>query len=121
MFDLGFQELIVIFVIALLVFGPKKLPEVGRSLGRGLAELKKAMRGIQDTMREEESYLRKQVPDLKAPLNDMVQGIRDTEETVKREMTPETDEVSPPPGSSTPDKHEGSAPTEPPDSETKND
>ena len=121
MFDLGFQELIVIFVIALLVFGPKKLPEVGRSLGRGLAELKKAMRGIQDTMREEESYLRKQVPDLKAPLNDMVERIRDTEETVKKEMTMTNDGVSPDAGSSTPEKQEGSPPTEPPARDPGND
>jgi len=86
MFDLGFQELIIIFVVALLVFGPKKLPEVGRSLGRGLAELKKAMRGIQDTIREEESQIRKEVPDLKNPLNDIVEQIRDTEKTVVTEM-----------------------------------
>lgn len=83
MFDLGFQELIIIFVVALLVFGPKKLPEVGRSLGRGLAELKKAMRGIQDSMREEEDFIRKQVPDVKTPLGDIVQEIKDTEATVK--------------------------------------
>ncbi|MDA8169481.1 MAG: Sec-independent protein translocase protein TatB [Nitrospiraceae bacterium] len=42
MFDIGFQELIVIFVIALLVFGPKKLPELARTLGKGMAELKRA-------------------------------------------------------------------------------
>ena len=40
--SLGMPELIVIFVIALVVFGPRKLPELGRSLGRGIAEFKKA-------------------------------------------------------------------------------
>ncbi|MEN2986607.1 MAG: twin-arginine translocase TatA/TatE family subunit, partial [Thermodesulfovibrionaceae bacterium] len=34
MFDLGFQELVVIFIVALLVFGPKKLPELGYALGK---------------------------------------------------------------------------------------
>jgi sec-independent protein translocase protein TatA len=40
--NLGIQEMIVIFVIALIVFGPKKLPEIGKSLGKGIAEFKKA-------------------------------------------------------------------------------
>jgi len=113
MFDLGFQELIIIFVVALLVFGPKKLPEVGRSLGRGLAELKKAMRGIQDTMREEESQIRKQVPDLKNPLDDIVEQIRDTEKTVKKEMN---EVYSPPRPESTDPGEKGS--DEPSRSET---
>ena len=38
MFGLGMQELLVILVIALIVVGPKKLPDIARSLGRGLAE-----------------------------------------------------------------------------------
>ena len=40
--NIGFPELMVIFVIALLVFGPKRLPDLGRSLGRGLAEFRRA-------------------------------------------------------------------------------
>ena len=50
MFGLGMQELIVIFVIALLIFGPKKLPELGRSLGRGLAEFKRASEELKEGM-----------------------------------------------------------------------
>jgi len=44
-FDIGFQELVIIFVVALLVFGPKRLPEIGRTLGKLLVELRK---GIQE-------------------------------------------------------------------------
>jgi TatA/E family protein of Tat protein translocase len=40
--NLGMQEILVIFIIALIVFGPRKLPEIGKSLGKGLAEFKKA-------------------------------------------------------------------------------
>jgi sec-independent protein translocase protein TatA len=42
MFGIGMPELIVIFIVALLIFGPKKLPDLGRALGRGLAEFKRA-------------------------------------------------------------------------------
>jgi sec-independent protein translocase protein TatA len=41
--NLGIQELLVIFVIALLVFGPKRLPELGKSLGKGIRDFKKAL------------------------------------------------------------------------------
>ena len=51
--SLGMPELLVIFVIALIVFGPRKLPELGRSLGRGLAEFKKATSELQATFEEE--------------------------------------------------------------------
>jgi sec-independent protein translocase protein TatA len=50
---LGMPELIVIFVIALLVFGPRKLPELGRSLGRGIAEFKKATNELQTSLEHE--------------------------------------------------------------------
>jgi Tat protein translocase TatB subunit len=42
MFGIGMTELLVIFVVALLVLGPKRLPELARSLGRGLAEFRRA-------------------------------------------------------------------------------
>ena len=50
---LGFPEMIVIFVIALLVFGPRKLPELGRSLGKGLSEFKRASNELRNTLDEE--------------------------------------------------------------------
>jgi sec-independent protein translocase protein TatA len=46
-------ELIVIFIIALIIFGPRKLPELGRSLGKSIAEFKKATNELQSTLEEE--------------------------------------------------------------------
>ena len=51
--SLGMPELIVIFIIALVVFGPRKLPELGKSLGRGIAEFKKATNELQQTLEHE--------------------------------------------------------------------
>lgn len=51
--SLGFTEIIVIFLIALIVFGPRKLPELGKSLGRALSEFKKASTELKQTWEEE--------------------------------------------------------------------
>ncbi len=53
MFDIGFQELLIIFVIALLVFGPDKLPEVGRTLGRWLIEIRRGIHNAKVQMEAE--------------------------------------------------------------------
>jgi sec-independent protein translocase protein TatA len=50
MFDIGLQELVVIFLIALLVFGPKNLPQLGRSLGRAMREFKRASDEFRSTI-----------------------------------------------------------------------
>ena len=46
--NIGAPELIVILIIALLVLGPKKLPEVGRSVGKGMREFKDSLAGNDD-------------------------------------------------------------------------
>ena len=65
MFNLGFPELMVIFTVALLVFGPRKLPEIGRSLGKSLNEFKRATNDLKRTweteVRAEEDDLRKTI------------------------------------------------------------
>jgi sec-independent protein translocase protein TatA len=51
--SIGMPELIIIFVIALIIFGPRKLPELGKSLGKSIAEFKKASNELKSTLEEE--------------------------------------------------------------------
>jgi sec-independent protein translocase protein TatA len=67
--SLGMQEIIVIFVIALIVFGPRKLPEIGKSLGKGLQEFKKASNDLKRTW-EEEVQLEKEKESMSSFLKD---------------------------------------------------
>ena len=57
MFGIGFQEMLLILVVVLIFFGPKRLPDLAKSLGKGLAEFKKASeevkKSIDDAMKEE--------------------------------------------------------------------
>lgn len=62
--SLGFPELLFIFVLALLIFGPRKLPEIGRMVGKGLAEFRKASNDLKRTINAEmiEEELRQSDP-----------------------------------------------------------
>ncbi len=51
MLGIGMQEILIILVVALIVIGPKKLPELARTLGKGFAEFKKAADDLQNTVR----------------------------------------------------------------------
>jgi sec-independent protein translocase protein TatA len=55
MFGIGVPELIVIMVIALIVFGPGKLPEIGSALGKGIRDFKKSFEGADDEVKKVES------------------------------------------------------------------
>jgi len=66
---IGVPELILIFVVALIFFGPRKLPELGKSLGKSLAEFKRASNELRSTLDEEirQEERRTQAPPTAAP------------------------------------------------------
>ncbi len=73
MFDIGMQEIIVIIIVALLVFGPKRLPELSRTIGKGLSELRRAVEDakyqVDRELKEEEERLKEGLPDIKTEIH----------------------------------------------------
>ncbi len=69
MWNLGFPELLIIFVVALVIFGPRKLPELGRSLGKGLSEFKRASNELKRTWEDEVEAVKHEVDVQKEELN----------------------------------------------------
>ncbi|MEW6586724.1 MAG: Sec-independent protein translocase protein TatB [Nitrospirota bacterium] len=97
MFDIGMPELVVIFIVALIVVGPKKLPELAKALGKGLGELKRAFQDVRDQVEtefeESTSDIRGAVKDVKRQIESEVEdsgknmesAFEDIEEDVREE------------------------------------
>jgi sec-independent protein translocase protein TatA len=60
-FGIGLPEMAVIMVVALLIFGPKKLPEIGRSMGKAMRGFQEASKEFQDEFQKEASQLEEAV------------------------------------------------------------
>jgi TatA/E family protein of Tat protein translocase len=93
--SIGPAELILIFVIALLVFGPKKLPEIGRSVGKALREFKKTSEEIKGRIEEEIEAseikdIRKDIQagmdDLKSGMSDLTSGVKGIRDDIKKDI-----------------------------------
>jgi sec-independent protein translocase protein TatA len=106
--NLGFPELILIFIIALLVFGPKKLPELGKSLGKGLKEFKKASEELKSNWDEHLKDVEKSVDDVKKDVekhvSDVKASVTDATKDIEAEIYKDYPSTSPAPaaGSETP-------------------
>ena len=79
MFGMGMPEILLILAIALIVLGPKKLPEIAKSLGRGIAEFKRATQELKDNLDADD--------DLKEARETIREAKKDLEETVHGSVT----------------------------------
>ena len=70
--NIGPLEIAIVLVIALIIFGPKKLPELGRSMGRGIREFKNSVTGDRD--KEEADAKRAELEESSRPEEEPVQG-----------------------------------------------
>ena len=110
--NLGFSEMVFLFILALLIFGPKKLPEVGRQIGRFMNEFKRASNEFKAQIESEINSLETEVkpqflPPLHAPLNSLANRIFNPSSAerleaveVREEAAAENTPVSEPPPAS---------------------
>ena len=84
---IGFPEMLVIAVLALLIFGPRKLPELARSLGKALAEFRRASNDIRMTIEEEVREAEHQARDLGKEVEKAVVDSADSSGSVPGETT----------------------------------
>jgi TatA/E family protein of Tat protein translocase len=89
---IGVPELIIIFVVALIVFGPRKLPELGKSLGKGLAEFRRASNELKSTIEEEVRAIDLEIPE---SINTAAESKSSSEAEKRSAVESETPTVSP--------------------------
>ncbi|NJL86031.1 MAG: TatA/E family twin arginine-targeting protein translocase [Leptolyngbyaceae cyanobacterium SM1_1_3] len=86
-FGIGLPEMALIFIVALLVFGPKKLPEIGRSLG-------KAIRGFQDASKEFETEFKREAERIEKTVSEPMKATLETPQKKALSPQPEASEES---------------------------
>jgi TatA/E family protein of Tat protein translocase len=90
---IGMPELIVIFLVALLIFGPKKLPEIGKTIGRGLAEFKRASDDLKKTIEDEIEEGKREASAVKREIGAVSNSWKSAADTVAAQDRPAEAEV----------------------------
>ncbi len=87
MFDVGGGELILILLVVILLFGPKKLPELARSFGKGMRHVRRAQEDLSQQIRDISA-------DVSAPVTKVTDQIKKETEAIKKEVTITVDDKS---------------------------
>ncbi|HMK28341.1 MAG TPA: TatA/E family twin arginine-targeting protein translocase [Terriglobales bacterium] len=104
--NLGFPEMMFIFVLALIIFGPKKLPEIGRQIGKALAEFKKAsnefkwqLEAEMRNLEAEANQIKQDLPKIEPPSGTIVNHFLGTVEPANAAAAEADPSPAPPAGS----------------------
>jgi sec-independent protein translocase protein TatA len=96
--NIGMPEMILIMTVALIVFGPKKLPEIGRTIGKAIREFKKSTEEIKDRFEEqikmdELKDIRNDFKDIKSNLSDIspLKGFKDGLKDIQKDLSGDED------------------------------
>jgi sec-independent protein translocase protein TatB len=117
MFDIGFDEFLMILVVALFVYGPNKLPDLAKALGRGYAEFRKAMNDLRETFDQDET-VREIKQEFHKAQHDVLYG-RPLTETTAAKPAPSVSGGEPtPPTDAAPDESGASETHDPPTEES---
>jgi|APTNR8051073442_1049403.scaffolds.fasta_scaffold09403_2 sec-independent protein translocase protein TatA len=87
MFDIGLPELLLIGIVVLLMFGPDKLPEIARSLGKGMQKVKQAQMQFQNELNSVKEEMKVQDDDLvDDPINEMKKNVVKNVDEIKKNL-----------------------------------
>lgn len=90
MFGIGMPELIIILAVALIILGPKRLPEIARSLGKAMREFKNATNELKNAVNMDDD-----IKDIKHTINDVKSDVWNMAELQMDKVTAETQGINP--------------------------
>ena len=95
MFGIGMPELLLILALALIVLGPRKLPEIARALGKGIAEFRRATDEIKEELRQVEEEVEKASPEATTDDDPLLSKKIETAKPATPPSTPAAEESEP--------------------------